>query len=1197
MQERRKVMFLKSITIKGFKSFADRVKVDFEPAITGIIGPNGSGKSNISDAIRWVLGEQSAKTLRGGKMEDVIFAGSGKRRALGLAEVTLTLDNRDGALPIDYKEVTIGRRVTRSGESDYLINNNTCRLKDIKELFMDTGIGKDAYSIIGQGKVEAILSENSVDRRELFEEAAGISKHKSRKEEAEKKLDSTEQKLQRIKDIIHEIERQVEPLEKESKKAKKYQEYRSELKELEVNLLANIYLELEEKLDQDITSKQRLSYQLTEAKSAVSEYDLRIGKEKERLEELTADSDQQKENIFEAKSSVERIENKLTLAKQQQDNILEQKGRLESEINRLKERINLNKEEIAKKDKKEIELLEKIKEKSLLLDQKNKELDTLSRELDEKFAVKKGFQDNQLKQITKINRQQHQLETASRDIRRYQEDITALVEQRESLTKEVDKALEEMRSKESILEEIKKNISDYRNEYNREKTNNSQLQDSLTSLRDEYEEIKDSLNAKSSRLKILEGMEENYEGYYRGVKNLFKHIEDSEQIKGVCGVIAELINTPQEYETAIEVSLGSTLQNVVVENDQVAKQAIRYLKTSKGGRATFLPLNLISSRSLNQSELSALKIEGAIGVAKDLISYDSKYQNIIENLLGRVIIAKDIDAAVKVSKAADKRVKVVTLDGDVVNPGGAMTGGSRNQNNNLLGRSREIGVLSNQVEDLTLKLKKREESGLKVKESLVESENKLAKVEEQVHQLELKEANYLKDYQQANREVERLRGELAAKDSRIKELRQEIISLESESKELSQALSRLNNDDSSIKERVIELEEKIKKLEATKALYTDEITELKVSIAALRQEKGSLAEELESKEKAIAYAKDEITNKEEEIKRLMDKDKQLNFRKQELDKEKEEMSKEVVRLKNLLDEFRIEISEIKAKINSYQQESKDIRARYEKLQKEYNKIEVDVAQLQVKLENIQTKLQEEYELSIEAASVDIKKITDQNQIEKEIKGLKSSMKRLEPVNLGAIEEYETLSQRFNFLQEQHQDLVESKESLEEVIKEIEDEMEEKFLETFNQVKVEFEKIFTDLFEGGQAQLALEDEDDLLETGIEINAQPPGKKLQKLSLMSGGEKALTATALIFSLLKVNPSPFYVLDELDAPLDDANVNRFANYLNQLSEIAQFIVITHRKGTMAAANALYGVTMQESGVSQLLSLKVDEVGEYEE
>jgi chromosome segregation protein len=1143
-----------------------------------------------------VLGEQSAKTLRGGKMEDVIFAGSGKRRALGLAEVTLTLDNRDGALPIDYKEVTVGRRVTRSGESDYLINNNSCRLKDIKELFMDTGIGKDAYSIIGQGKVEAILSENSVDRRELFEEAAGISKHKSRKEEAKKKLDSTEQKLQRIKDIIHEIQRQVEPLEKESKKAREYQEYRSELKELEVNLLANMYLELEEKLDQDITSKQRLSYQLIEAKSAVSEYDLRIDKEKERLEELTVDSDQQKDNIFEAKSSVERIENKLNLAKQQQNNILEQKNRLENEISRLEDRITLNKEEISKKDDKEIELVEKIKEKSLLLDEKNRGLDNLSKQLEEKFKVKKSFQDNQLNQITKINRQQHQLETASRDIKRYQEDIAALEELKESLNIEVDKALEKMENKKSRLEEIKDRINDYHSKHNREKSNNNQLQSHLSSLRDEYEEIKDSLNTKRSRLKVLEGMEENYEGYYRGVKNLFKYIEESAQIEGVCGVIAELINTPQEYETAIEVSLGSTLQNVVVEDDQVAKEAIEYLKTSKGGRATFLPLNLISSRSLNQQELSALNVEGAIGVAKDLISYDSKYRNVIENLLGRVVIARDIDAAVKISRVADKRVKVVTLDGDVVNPGGAMTGGSRNQNNNLLGRSREIGVLSSEVKELATQLKEREELGLKVKESLVESEDRLVKLEDRIHQLELEEANYLKDYQQTNKEVERLRSELADKDSNIKRINQEILRVESESKELSQALSRLNNDDSSIKEKVIELEAEIKKLEEKKDLYTNESTELKVTIAALKQERGSLSEELASKERAIAYAKDEINSKKEEINRLGDKDRQLIFRKQELEKEKEEMSKEVVRLKNLLDEFRIEISEIKDKIKSYQQESKDIRARYERLQKEYNKVEIDVAQLQVKLENIQSKLQEEYELNIEQASADIKKIADHKKVEREINSLKRSMKRLEPVNLGAIEEYETLSKRFNFLQEQHQDLVESKESLEEVIKEIEDEMKEKFLETFNQVKAEFEKIFTDLFEGGQAQLALEDEDNLLETGIEINAQPPGKKLQKLSLMSGGEKALTATALIFSLLKVNPSPFYVLDELDAPLDDANVDRFANYLNQLSKIAQFIVITHRKGTMAAANALYGVTMQESGVSQLLSLKVDEVGEYE-
>ncbi|WP_018250069.1 chromosome segregation protein SMC [Orenia marismortui] len=1190
-------MFLKNITIKGFKSFANKVKVDFEPAITGVIGPNGSGKSNISDAIRWVLGEQSAKTLRGAKMEDVIFAGSSKRRALGIAEVTLTLDNRDGSLPIEYKEVTVGRRVSRSGESDYLINNNQCRLKDIKELFMDTGVGKDAYSIIGQGKVETILSENSTDRRELFEEAAGISKHKSRKEEAEKKLDSTEQKLQRIEDIVREIERQVGPLEKESKKAEEYIEYKSELKEIEVNLLSNKYMKLEEQLDQDIANKQRLSYQLTESKAAVNEYDLRIDKEKESLEELSVSSDRQKDKIFEAKSNVERIENKLELARQQKSNLLDQGKRLRDEIVKLEDKIEFFREEINNKDEKRRNLLETINEQSLLLDEKEEELSSISIKLEEKLNIKKEFQDNQLNQINKINKEKHELETANREIERHKKEIAKLEDSKRDLKVELDEIQREKKLKEEKLTEIKLNLQENKEKAEEEKLSNNKLQQELNNLRDEYDDFKDRVKSKESRLKVLEGMEENYQGYYRGVKNLLKYVKESNQLQGVCGVLAELIDTPKDYETAIEVALGSALQNIVVEDDRVGKKAISYLKKNRGGRATFLPLNLVSSRYLNSREKDALDINGAIGVARDLVSFSDKYKSVVDNLLGRVIIAKDIDAAVKISKAADKRVKVVSLDGDVVNPGGSMTGGSRNQNNNILGRSREIEDLSKEVKELNIKLSRLEKKGIEKKENLVKSEDSLTGLNKRIHSLEIEATNYSKDYQQVSRDLIRLKDEINNRDNELEELKVSISSLRDKIKVLTRSLDNLTDDDSNIKDVIFKVEEDIKSLESKKEGLSKEITDLKVRIASLKQEKENISEEINSKEKSITDAENEIKNKEEEITRFKQKVDSLDSKQDELLKEKEEMSQKVIKLKEDLDNFRTESKKIKAKIDEYQKESKDIRSKYEKVQEEYNKIKVDLAQLQVKLENIENRLQEEYELEVYEITSEVEEIKDYDKAEKTITKLKRSMKRLEPVNLGAIEEYETLSQRFNFLKEQHQDLVESKESLEEVIGEIEEEMKEKFINTFKQVKVEFEKIFTDLFEGGQAELNLEDEEDLLTTGIEINAQPPGKKLQKLSLMSGGEKALTATALIFSLLKVNPSPFYVLDELDAPLDDANVNRFAEYLRRLSEMAQFIVITHRKGTMAAVNALYGVTMQESGVSQLVSLNMEELEEYEE
>ncbi len=1188
-------MFLKSITIKGFKSFANKVKVDFEPAITGIIGPNGSGKSNISDAIRWVLGEQSAKSLRGSKMEDIIFAGSGQRRALGIAEVTLTLDNSDGTLPIDYKEVKIGRRVTRSGESDYLINNNRCRLKDVKELFMGTGVGKEAYSIIGQGKVEAILSENSTDRRELFEEAAGISKHKSRKEEAEKKLDSTEQKLQRINDIIFELEKQVGPLAKESEKAQKYQNYYCELEELEVNLLVNKYQKLENNLDEDIAEKQKLSYGLTEAKSAVGEYDLRIDTKKDRLDELSLLADQQKDKIFEAKSNVERLENKLELAKQQKNNFLEQKKRLEGEIKHLDDKIINNKEEIKEREEQRVKASQKIIEENKRLDKNQKRLEELEDKLKEKINVREDIQNNQLEQINKINQQQHRLKTAQREIERYQDEVELMTEDRKLLSLELEQSEGQQNNKEVKIEELSHKVAINQGQLVKEVSKREILEEELDDLRENYDQFKDKLSSKESRLNILKGMEDNYSGYYRGVKSLLKYTQQSNQIKGVCGVVAELISVPKDYESAIEVALGSALQNIVVEDDQVAKESINYLKKTKGGRATFLPLNLISERSLRKSETDALSLSGAVGVAADLINYDNKYLEVIKNLLGRVIIAKDIDAAVKVSKAANKRVKVVTLDGDIVNPGGGMTGGSRSNNNNILSRSREIEELNITVKKLKNNLKELQEAGIRAKEEVLSSTKKVKELEEEGHRLELEKANYSKDYQQLKKEVSRLKDTIEEKKQVIKDNQGKVNNLQEEIRNLDEGLTKLTDDDSNLKNVVTDIEEKINGLEEDKAIKNQEITELKVNLASLNQEKNSLNEEIKVKLRTIEDNKEDIANKEEQVRRIVAKGSQLKDRKFQLEDQKEKMSQVVVELKKDLDKFRTENKEVKKKIKVYQEESKEVRERYEKLQERYNKVEVNLAQYQVKLENIENKLLEEYELNVDEMIGKVATLLDYAQAEKEIKKLKRSMKRLEPVNLAAIEEYETLSQRFNFLKEQHQDLVESKESLEEVITEIEDEMKEKFSKTFNLVKVEFEDIFTDLFEGGQAELILEDEDQLLTTGIEINAQPPGKKLQKLSLMSGGEKALTATALIFSLLKVNPSPFYVLDELDAPLDDANVNRFANYLQELSEMAQFIIITHRKGTMAAVNALYGVTMQGSGVSELVSLKIDELEEY--
>ncbi len=1183
-------MFLKRLEIKGFKSFANRVKVDFEPAVTGVIGPNGSGKSNISDAIRWVLGEQSAKTLRGAKMKDVIFAGSNKKKPLGMAEVFLTLNNSDGMLPIDYNEVTIGRRVNRSGESEYLINNNKARLKDIQELFWDTGVGKDAYSIIGQGKVEAVLSRNSADRRELFEEAAGITKHKNRKEEAVNKLENTESKLQRIEDIINEIKRQVGPLEEEAKKAKEYKKSSARLEKLEVNLLLNKYKRIKDNLDNKMVLEKKLSCQVTEAKAGVGEYDLKIDSNKESLDEVQRLINEQKENLFNAKSGVERIESKLQLAHEKKLNLLKEESRLEDEIERLSERIKLNKEEKEEKIDNNLRLKEELNKRGLILHNKEKKLEEINQKLKELTSKKEGIKNNQVDQINEINNQQYKLKTISNEVKRYQSELERLKSNQDKIKDQLAKTSKEKLNKEEKLDQIEDELVDSKKEKEQNEESKQRLNKELSRLQNEYNNLQEDLANKQSRLNVLQGMQESYEGYYRGVKKLMKYVERSNNLQGVCGVVAELIETPKEYERAIEVALGSILQNIIVEDDQVGKRAINYLKSNKAGRATFLPLNLVTSRSLRKNEEKALQVDGALGVAKDLIDYDDKYQSVIENVLGRVIVVSQIDAAVEVSKAANKRVKVVTLDGDIINPGGAMTGGSRSNKNNLLGRSREIQELKNKVDDQKRELKEVKELGLKKRERLLSLEEELGNLGNNIHQLELERTGFNKDWQQIETEIKRLRDELKKNNDEYTTIEVKKKELKYEKEEILINLEELSDDGSSLKEVIANLEEEIISLEGRREECNSSITELRVKLAALKQENEQLIEDIEARNKTISQIKSEIKVKEEKITNLKEKRKRLKDRVIDLKNEKEKMATDVLQLKEELDRLRREKRESNSKIQEFQRESKDIRRKLERLNREYNEIEVEVARLKVRMDNIIERL-EEYDLEPNQIEME-EEIVDYSGVEDEIKKLKDKLKSLEPVNLGAVEEYQSLSQRFNFLKEQHYDLVESKEALQQVIDQIDGEMKEKFLDSFKQVKKEFEIIFADLFEGGEAQLVLEDKDDLLKTGIEINAQPPGKKLQKLSLMSGGEKALTATALIFALLKVNPSPFYVLDELDAPLDDANVNRFASYLNKLSSMTQFIVITHRKGTMEAVDALYGVTMQESGISQLVSLKLDEM-----
>ena len=1181
--------------MKGFKSFADKVTVDFEPSITGIIGPNGSGKSNISDAIKWVLGEQSAKALRGSKMKDVIFAGSDDRRPKQVAEVTLTLDNKDRELDIDYDQVKIGRKVTKDGKSDYLLNGQRCRLKDIQELLLDTGIGKEAYSIIGQGKVEAVLNEGSRDRRRLFEEAAGITKHKQRKEESEDKLADTQQKLQRIEDIISEIKRQVDPLEEEAEKAKQYKEYSSELEEHEVDLLLNKYADLETELDQKIATKQELSYKLTEVKAKVNEYDLRIDNEEEKLDELIDKIDDYQDKLYQKRNKIQNLDNKIELADERENNLARQKERLKSEVKRLQREVTNLKEEINENQAQQKEVAADLENKESVLEEQQNSLDEIKAELKEKNERREEIRDNKLDNINEINQYKNKLSNIKQNIEYYKQEVTELKEEQEELKAELDEQQKVKEDYKQQLSKLEKKLKTQKQTLASKKDLNEKLTTEFQNLKDKYDNLKDKLSRKKSKLKTLKDLEKSYSGYYRGVKKVLKYAEKGTELSGVCGVVAELIEVPKKYETAIEVALGSILQNIVVEDNKVGQKAIEYLKRNNAGRATFLPLDLVDPRSLRKNEQKALKVKGAIDVADKLVDYDAKFEAAIKNILGRIIVAQDMDSAVQISKATNKRVKVVTLEGEIVRPGGSMTGGSSNKNSNLLGRSRQIEELSSEVENLNEKLEEIQEQGLAKREELEELQSEIESLDQEVRNLDLEQTSVHKDYQQSDNEVQRLKKEIEKKQQKLSNLNKKQAELKQKQKTKQQKLEDLTIGEDDLEGLIAKLEDKINSLQQAKEKLGDKITDTKVEIASLKQEQESLAQEYKNKQLNLESKEEKITKEKNNITKVNDKTKEIETRKEELIADKKEAKVKVDKLKQEVDDLKADRTTVKEKISEYQQESKDSREKRDKLQEKSNQNEVQLTEIKVKLENIEEKLKQDYEIEVYDLIEDREEIEDYKAVEATIQDLKKKMKALEPVNLGSIEEYENLNKRLEFLEEQHTDLIEARDSLQEVISEIENEMKEEFKATFQEVKAEFETIFVDLFEGGQAKLKLEDKENLLETGIEINAQPPGKNLQKLSLMSGGEKALTATALIFALLKVNPSPFYVLDELDAPLDDANVNRFASYLQELAARAQFIVITHRKGTMKAVNTLYGITMQNSGVSQVVSLKLDEVVNY--
>lgn len=1180
-------MFLKRLEVVGFKSFAEQINIDFVPGVTAVVGPNGSGKSNISDSIRWVLGEQSAKSLRGSKMEDIIFAGSDSRKPLNYAEVSLVLDNEDQHLAIDYSEVSVTRRVYRSGDSEYLINKQPCRLKDIVDLFLDSGLGREAYSIIGQGKVEEILSNKAEDRRVIFEEAAGVLKYKTRKVKAEKRLIETQDNLFRVEDILHELEDQVEPLQIQASIAKDYLHKREELKEVDIALLVHEINELHGQWENEKEKLTRVREQFDEYEKKLEDMEQQRLSLREKTTLLATEYNQAQEELLFESEELEKNEGKRQVLKERKRNASQNKEQLERALKDKSDQFTaINQEWQSEKEKLE-HARSQLEELEELVSKKQSLINRASSNREEEIDRLKADYIEVLNEQASIRNERRYLEEQIRQQSVKQERLITenegLLTSRTELLERLEEAIQEADEKEKDLAKVGE---DYRKLLRQHETQKELYHQKETQLYETYQ----ILQRLQSRADVLEEMQADFSGFFHGVKEILKA---RGQLPGVLGAVAELIQVPKDYETALEIALGGASQHIVMESEADARKAIQFLKQNRIGRATFLPLPVMKPREIPGFQLQQIEGHSAfIGVAASLLSFDKKYENVLFHLLGHVIIANDLQGANELAKITGHRFRVVTLDGDVVNPGGSMTGGAIKQKQTpLLGRKRELEELQEKLRTLT-----------SVAENL-EQEVKQLKEKNGAEELALEDLR-------TNGEDARHIAQVAK--ANVRDLEREV--------ELSQdQFSRFDRDKAGFVEEIERIQTRLTQLEETYEETTKQAEQLEQEVKQLeaeqveqRQSRETLQEELTVDKIALATAKERFSSIKEQTKRLSAAKSLLESELTELRDHFELVVGEISdrsggesSLEERIERSRMKKQELTDRIMKMKQERHDLDEAYVKLEQalkkqqgdhsymanECRQIEVKVNRMDVDLDNRLNHLREEYELSFEAASMQHKLQIDPEEARTKVKLIKLAIEELGTVNLGAIEEYERVRERFDFLNEQRQDLQDAKTTLHDVIAEMDQEMTRRFHETYIQIRAHFQKIFKQLFGGGEADLVLTEPDNLLNTGVEILARPPGKKMQNLALLSGGERALTAIGLLFAILRVRPVPFCVLDEVEAALDEANVSRFAHFLKDFSAATQFIVITHRKGTMEEADVLYGVTMQESGVSRLVSVKLEE------
>lgn len=1177
--------------MQGFKSFPDKTELNFGKGITAVVGPNGSGKSNISDAVRWVLGETSTKSLRGSKMEDVIFGGTSKRKALGFAQVMLTLDNSDGTLKDHGEIVTVTRRYYRSGESEYKIDGESVRRKDIHELFMDTGLGSDGYSMVGQGKIDSIISAKNEDRRELFEEAAGISRFRHKRKDAERRLDQAQENLVRLLDILGELESRVGPLKKQSEKAQKFLEYSEEKKTLEIGVWLNkinrFTVELREQ--EHKIDAVRASYEVSENDLAAIEKELEEVAEKVTSINLAIEQSRLGASGYEEEAL--RKDGEISVLNATLEHNNETIERLTADITdadgtgaTLDEQIEAKNKTIAENEKliadKKAELesvaneLSKVQNENMEISDKTVELNQTLTALTIKLSDSKVKMSQATSSIDEINSRK---DTIASQIEATQKDIDYTQSQADESNKN--------------LEFLKERIDEYENSLGGYQMKVDAKKQKAEKIKQEAERLARQMAEKSDRARVLEDLEKNMEGFSGAVKAVLKQSQ-SKALPGVHGTLSQLITVDNENSTAIEIALGAAMQNVVVSTESDAKRAINYLKQNNVGRATFLPISAIKPRYMDEKNLD--DNFGFVDVASNLVDCDEQYRDIVENLLGRVMVVEDIDCAIAISKRYKNRYKIVTLDGQVMNPGGSMSGGSKGKGSGVLSRANlieelksEAQKIGNELKEVQAELKKAVEDANSAVADLQGADADLRNAKEEYIRAE-GDAKLISDKLQSLinqrdtmcREQENSEGRILLFNQAVENAKQEAAEIE---KQMADTEAELNNVSTGAKE-----------LSSKRDKIREKTEQINLELVTLTKDSEAARLSVEEFELRKSTQSDRVKNITDEINEIKAKNENLMLSINDVKAQADELRQKASESNDAVTQKIEDRNELEKRSNELRAKEKATLTNKEKLSGDIVRLEERKANMKKEYDELGDMLFEQYELTKPEAQALGIVIDDMAEAKKRLHEIKVAIRGLGSINVGAIEEYKEVSERYNFLKEQTDDIEQSKKELAKIIDDLTSSMSEKFMTQFNKINTEFKTCFADFFGGGNGEIILEEPDNCLESAIEIKIQPPGKSVQNINLFSGGEKSLAAMALLFSVLKVQPSPFCIYDEVEAALDDVNVERFAKYMRRMTDKTQFISITHRRGTMEEADVLYGVTMQEKGVSKLLELQSAELAQ---